>query len=42
MLGFVKNHLIKFFELRKEYNINSKGYNEVELFELRLLPGNFR
>lgn len=41
MLGFVKNHLIKFFDLRKEYNLNSKGDNKMELFVLHLLPGNF-
>lgn len=41
MLGFVKNYLIKFFELRKECNINSKGYNKMELFVLNLLPSNF-
>jgi hypothetical protein len=44
MLSFVKNknHLIKVTELRKEYNINSKGYNKRKLFAVNLIPDNFQ
>lgn len=41
IVKFVKGYLIKIFELRKKYNINSKGYNKIELFALNLLPNNF-